>query len=401
MSMKKTLQEKLFAEAIRSWNTTYGGVSGIDLAQRLKVSHLDVMQLIESWVDAGRGTINANVELSVVGLPTQESGGQLTFTPVITHVFFPSRQELTDYFYKSEHVRSNPPEFKKRLMCGEHQLELCFFSEEVLGRYFSHLDWYEVDDSSAGGHIWTKSSAPDERYVDVRFGKGRSVKGETFVTAIYKDLYALSDAEQRHWHAHEVPRPILDANDHSFQLFAARTYEGSWVEFPKPIQKVQAALIKLNTIFDPDDIFGRVDVDHVRMPVENTNKALADSCSELYKVIGSDSLKAKPLKGFLQSFCGKQDQDFIHASGRALSAMQLLECVETELGISIRFSDSIKAVAKHRVDADHKVIEVTSSNVNYGDDFTSLCNQVALSAEVFAVAVESRKPRAMNTQQSE
>lgn len=391
MVLKKATQEKLFAEAIRSWNATFGGVSGIDLAQRLRVSHQTVMQLIESWVDADRGTMNANVELSLVTLPTPNSGGELTFSPIITHIFFPSRKELTEYFYSSEHARSNPCEYKKRLMCGEHQLALCFFSEEVLGRYFSHLDWYEVDDSSAGGHIWTKSSSPDERYIDVRFGKGKSEDGKTFVTAIYKDLYALSDAEQRHWHAHEIARPALDPSDENFKLFAARTYDGAWVEFPKPIQKLQGAIIRLNTILSPEELFGRVNNEHLRMPVENTNKAFADSCSELYKIVGPDSLKANSIKTLLQTAFGKHEPDFIHASTRPLSALQLLELAEVELKLSTKLSVAIKAVAKHRVDADHKVLTTSSSDANYGDEFISLCNQLTQSASAFAEAVESMK----------
>lgn len=391
MVLKKATQEKLFAEAIRSWNATFGGVSGIDLAQRLRVSHQTVMQLIESWVDADRGTMNANVELSLVTLPTPNSGGELTFSPIITHIFFPSRKELTEYFYSSEHARSNPCEYKKRLMCGEHQLALCFFSEEVLGRYFSHLDWYEVDDSSAGGHIWTKSSSPDERYIDVRFGKGKSEDGKTFVTAIYKDLYALSDAEQRHWHAHEIARPALDPSDENFKLFAARTYDGAWVEFPKPIQKLQSAIIRLNTILSPEELFGRVNNEHLRMPVENTNKAFADSCSELYKIVGPDSLKANSIKTLLQTAFGKHEPDFIHASTRPLSALQLLELAEVELKLSTKLSVAIKAVAKHRVDADHKVLTTSSSDANYGDEFISLCNQLTQSASAFAEAVESMK----------
>lgn len=391
MAFKKNTQKKLFAEAVRSWNATFGGISAIDLAQRLDVSHELVMQLIESWVDVGKGTMNENVELSLVSLPTPGSGGQFTFTPVITHIFFPGRKELTEYFYSSEHARSNPAEYKKRLMCGEHQLALCFFSEEVLGRYFSHLDWYEVDDSSAGGHIWSKSGSPDERYIDVRFGKGKAQDGRTFVTAIYKDLYALSDAEQRHWHAHEISRPALDPRDENFKLFAARTYDGAWVEFPKPIQKLQGAIVRLNAAFSPDELFGRVDNEHLRMPVENTNKALADSCSELYKVIGPDSLKASSLKALLQSAFGKHESDFIHASARPLSAMQLLELAEVELKLSVRLSVAVKAVGKHRIDADHKVLTTSSGDANYGDEFIALCNQVTQSANALAEAVESMK----------
>ncbi|PMY34413.1 hypothetical protein C1Y35_24625 [Pseudomonas sp. GW456-L14] len=127
------------------------------------------------------------------------------------------------------------------------------------------------------------------------------------------------------------------------------------------------------------------------MPVENTNKALADSCSELYKIVGPDSLKANPIKTLLQSALGKHEPDFIHASTRPLSALQLLELAEVELKLSIRLSVAIKAVAKHRVDADHKILTTSSSDANYGDEFISLCNQVTQSANAFAEAVESMK----------
>lgn len=142
--MNQDIEDQLFAEAIKSWDTTFGGVSGIDLARKAQVSHEDVMRVLESWVEAGRGTMNANVELSFVNLPALGSNSEISFTPINTHIFFPSREELTEHFYSSRNARSEPPEFKKRLMCGELQLTLCFFSEEVLARYFSHLDWYEI-----------------------------------------------------------------------------------------------------------------------------------------------------------------------------------------------------------------------------------------------------------------
>lgn len=220
MTLPSDIESQLFAEALRSWCRTFGGISAIDLAQKYDAPHEGVLRILESWVDAGRGTINANVGLSLINLPTPGSDEAISFTPITTHIFFPSREELTEYFYTSGTARTEPPEFKKRLLCGEHQLALCFFSEEVLLRYFDHLDWYEVDDSSAGGHIRPKSGAPEDRYVDVRFGKGKDQDGKTFVTAIYKDLYRLSPSEQRHWHAHEIDPPRLDKNDDNFRLFS-------------------------------------------------------------------------------------------------------------------------------------------------------------------------------------
>lgn len=390
MTSPADTEYRLFAEAVKAWGTTFGGVSAINLAQKAQVPHEDVMRFVESWVEAGRGTMNANVELSLVNFPAPGSSEKLSFTPINTHIFFPSREELTEHFYSSGNARTEPPEFKKRLMCGEHQLALCFFSEEVLARYFSHLDWYEVDDSSAGGHIRTKAESPSDRFIDVRFGKGRAQDAKTFVTAIYKDLYCFSDSEQRHWHAHEIVRPNLDPKDKNLRLFAARTYDGAWVVFPKPLKAVQDSLGNLNSKFSPHPLFGRLENEHLRMPVENTNKALADSCSELYKIVGSDSLKTKPLKVFLQSKFGKIEGDFMHSSGRPLSALQLLEFVERELALVNRLSDVIKNIAKYRVEADHKVLSTSSDKQSYGEEFELLCKQFVSAANLFADAVEAK-----------
>lgn len=251
-----------------------------------------------------------------------------------------------------------------------------------------------MDDSSAGGHIWTKSAAPDNRYVDVRFGKGKELSGKTFVTAIYKDLQLLSDAEQRHWHAHEIVDVDLDRSDKNFSLFLARTYEGSWVTFPKPIQRVRESILQLNQVFMPNDLFGRSENEHLRAPVENTNKAFADSCSELYKVVGSDSLKLNPLKILLQSIFGKDETSFTHPSGRALSAMQVLEVAEINLEVVPRLSDAIKAIGTYRVEADHKIIKTTSGDMHYGDQFNLLCDSFFIAAKtlVYAVELKLKKP---------
>lgn len=390
MTSPEDTEYRLFTEAVKAWGTTFGGVSAIELAEKAQVPHEDAIRFVESWVESGRGAMNANVALSLVSFPALGGSGKLSFTPINTHIFFPSREELTEHFYSSGNARTEPPEFKKRLMCGEHQLALCFFSEEVLARYFSHLDWYEVDDSSAGGHIRTKAESPSDRFIDVRFGKGRALDAKTFVTAIYKDLYCFSDSEQRHWHAHEISRPNLDPNDDNLRLFVARTYDGAWVEFPKPLKAVQDSLGNLNSKFNPHPLFGRLENEHLRMPVENTNKALADSCSELYKIVGSDSLKPKPLKILLQSKFGKTENDFIHSSGRPLSALQLLEFVERELELVNCLSDGIKNIAKYRVEADHKVLSTSSDKQSYGEEFELLCKQFVSAANLFADAVEAK-----------
>jgi hypothetical protein len=78
---------------------------------------------------------------------------------------------------------------------GAKQLDLVFFSEEVLARYLSHAELYEVNDSLAGGQITSHSGASGDRHLCVLYGKSRQTPGQTAVAAIYKDLAVMSAAE--------------------------------------------------------------------------------------------------------------------------------------------------------------------------------------------------------------
>lgn len=86
---------RLFTEAVKAWGATFGGVSAIELAEKAQVPHEDAIRFVESWVESGRGAMNANVALSLVSFPSQEGSEKLSFTPINTHIFFPSREELT------------------------------------------------------------------------------------------------------------------------------------------------------------------------------------------------------------------------------------------------------------------------------------------------------------------
>lgn len=369
------IQGKILKLSIQQWNQSFGGTSALDICDRISVPHEDVMKEMEALCEEGKGTINANVELYVIKIDPENPKFQSSKESTTTHVFFPSKELLEEHFYSSDLVRERFPEYKNRLYCGAHQLGLVMFSEEVLTRYFDHPEFYEIDDSLSGGHIWAKSEAPENRYLYVRHGKRKLEDGQTAVTAIYKDLYTMSPEEQRHWHAYELRKASFDSNDPNFARFMARTYEGAFVNYTNPIQEVLDKIIAINEEFVGDLFFKKTKNDHFRIPVENTRKSYYDSCSEFYKLIGPDSLNQKLIKKLLKESFSTEAEELIHMeSKRPLSPIQLLELLESKMGINRLLSSQIRLIGKDRMEADHKITDSNVEENNFVEEFIVVCN---------------------------
>ncbi|WP_199877153.1 hypothetical protein [Salinivibrio sp. MA351] len=381
---KEDIKKKILDLAIAQWNQSFGGTSALDICDKISVSNEEVMREMESLCKDKKGTINANVELCAIRIDPENPKFEIPKESTTTHVFFPSKELLEDHFYDSKLVREGFPEYKNRLHCGAHQLELVMFSEEVLSRYFDHPEWYEIDDSLSGGHIWAKSEAPENRYLYVRHGKRKLDNGQSAVTAIFKDLYAMSPEEQRHWHAYELNEASFDSNDPNFARFVVRTYDGACVDSPKPIQEVLNRITEINQLFGEELLFKKYQNDHFRPPVENTRKSYYDSCSELYKLIGPDSLNQKLIKNILKKEFSTADGELIHKeSKRPLSTIQLLELLEEKMGVDGVISSKIRLIGKDRMEADHKITSSAVEEHNFTEEFIFLCQKFSCAANQF------------------
>ena len=377
--------DQILELSIMRWNERFGGTSALEINDQLGLSNEEVMSLMEQLCEKGKGSINKNVELYSIKFDPENPKFEFPENATTTHVFFPNKEVLNEFYYASTLVRENPPEFKARLHRGAHQLELVYFSDEVLAKYFDHPEFYEINDSLAGGNLSTKGDAPENRYIYVRYGKRRLSGEKVAVSAIMKDLSNMSPEEQRHWHSYEVVQVEPEKDDENFQRFLARTYDGVWVDFPDPIKGLSEVLCEINDSLPVRCMFKRTENIHLRLPVENTKKALYDCCSELYKLIGPDSIDQKSIKKYLIDRLNICDSDFFHKeSGRPLSAMQLLELMENTLGLDCSLSQSIKAVAKYRIEADHKLTDADISVENTVDIFVSLCESFISAAKGFS-----------------
>lgn len=390
--MEPKLIEEIVSYSLNYWNKSFGGVSAIDIASNIGITNEEAMVALESLVGSGRGTINSNVKLYEITIDTENPKFQMPGKMVTTHIYFPDKSDLENHYYSSGLVREEYPEYKARLHRGAHQLALIYFSDEVLSRYFYHPEFYEIEDTNSGGSIHTKQDTPEGRYLYVRYGKRKQSNGRAAVTAIYKDLYAMSDEEQRYWHAHEIEQFEGVNDDPDFGRFVARTYEGAFVDYESPLKDVEEAIEGVNSIFGEGNLFNRSKNNHLRTPVENTLKALCDCCSELYKLISPDSLNQKLMKSFMSNKLDVSDDEFLHKeSGRPLSAIQLLNMFEVKLNSGEKLSKNIKSIGKYRIQADHKIISESIADENNVNVFISLCRELSNSIHWFSNACREIK----------
>lgn len=366
------IQKNIERISIENWNQSFGGTSSSEVAKKIGVEHSLVMEAMENLVSNGVGSINANVEMCEVSIDVDLEKPNFNFTPITLHMYFPSQNMLQEYFYTSDLVRKGIPEYKKRLHLGAHQLGQALFDEAVLSRYFDYPEYYEVDDSRSGGHIYIASDeTPEERYIHVRHGRKTLANGKSTIIAIYKDLANMSEFEQRYWHSHELNIHELDflSNDEAYQKFFNRNYEGAWVEYEDELAELTKNIELLNSQFS-DRILNKINNIYCRPPIENTFKAYFDSCSELFKLVGPDNINQKVLKEFLKNNKACIEQDFQHKeSGRPLSSMQLMELFEVKIGVAKAFTKRVRLLQKDRTEADHKIIESKIARENLSEQF--------------------------------
>jgi hypothetical protein len=334
---------------------------------------------MEQLVELGKGTINRDVTLHVISIDLDHPNSELKSESRNTHIFFPSRSVLDANYYSSGLSRQEHPEFRSRLLRGAHQLHMCYFAEEALARYFDHPEMNSIDDSLAGGSILIQSSTPDDRYIYVRYGKCALKAGQTCVTAIYKDLGHMAKREQRHWHTYEIRSSEVDLDDPMFNRFLRRTYEGKCADYPDPIRRISEAMRAVNSAVPNMTMFRHTSNPNLRLPVEQTPRSFCSSCSELFKLIGPDSLRKSELENYLQQELNVNEEELLHhQSKRALGSMHLLKKLETGItGRHLLFS-AIEEVGSYRQKQNHSPKYPTVESDDYVAEFVCHCERLCV-----------------------
>lgn len=335
---------------------------------------------------AGKCSLNKNAEFFTVSIG--KSRMKVAKKATIAHVIFPSKEVLTDHFYSSGLARQGLPVYVERLCKGAHQYGMVYFSEEVLSKYLDRPDLYKVEDSLSGGSIHSNTGG-EATHIYVRHGRRQLANGRSAILVPYKDLASLDEAQQRYWHGFEISNPVVDSPVQNYSKFMQRTFDGAFVDYENPLENVLEALKYVNSSLGSNVLFRNTDNPHLWIPVKNTEKAFCDSCSELFKIIGADSLVAPSIKKILVDDFGTKEEELIHKSGRALSPFQQLQLLETKAGIEPKATNIIDEVKGYRVKADHAIVEPLSSATNFVEKFHTLCNDIAYSLRFFATKLDS------------
>lgn len=340
---------------------------------------------------AGKCSLNKNVEFFTVSVGKR--GMKFAKKATIAHVIFPNKEILTDYFYSSGLARQGLSVYVERLHKGAHQYALVYFSEEVLAKYLDRPEFYDVEDSLSGGSIRSNTD-DDTKQIYVRHGRRQLANGRSAVVAPYKDLANLDAAQQRYWHGFEIVEPDIVAPDQNYSNYIQRTFDGAFVDYENPLGNFMEAVKYVNSHLGGLALFRNTSNPHLRIPVENTEKTFYDACSELFKIIGPDSLIVSTIKKILVDDFGTAEAEFIHKkSGRALSPFQQLQLLETKAGIEPKATTSIDEVKHLRVRADHAIVEPMSSDTNFVEEFYALCNNVGYALMFLAIRLEAARAK--------
>lgn len=380
------LKQKIVGYSIEHWHNNFTGVSGIDVAGHLGLPHEVVLRAFDELEQEGKGTIRRNVTLYQVSVSVD--GPMLGETkPVVTSIFFPSAELLTESFYSSPLHQSNIPEYKARLHKGGSQTQLVYFSSEVLRKYLDHIEIFEVEDFVTGGYILRRDGADFPLF---RFGKRKLAGGQVVVAAILWDLAELPEKEQAYWYSYEVENPHFTREDPDFVVFCKRDFEAEFLDDGDPLQNVLAEIGNINRLLKikGNGLFSAGSNLYLSYPPVNTYKSFCDSCSELYKLVGPDSLQEKVLRDLLTTYFNYQQQNFSHPdTGRPLGKLDLLKRLCGELECE-KLPLVIERIKQHRINADHRVIAPQRESKDYLADFRNLLRELCEALHQFRSRLE-------------
>jgi len=149
------MKRKILSVAVQHWKENFAGVSALDVAEKLRISHKEALGYIHILRGEGKGTLHENVKLGRISFTFDDNGKLIKEEKgeVVTAVFFPSKEVLKRQF---EIDNKDYGAFSNRLHQGDSQTKHCYFGLEVLTKYLNHPERYDIQDDVIGGHILTK-----------------------------------------------------------------------------------------------------------------------------------------------------------------------------------------------------------------------------------------------------
>ena len=386
---RKIAPSEILEYCSKKWFDNPAGIDALDLAKHFQITNEAAMRIFESLNELEYGTLNRNVKLGVVHFDPKNVSKSLNFKEEITHIFFPSSKVLATYYEKLGLLRQNIPEYEKRLKLGAGQVNQAYFEEEVLRKYFDHPEKYEVEDSESGGSVLSRGE--EIPYIWVRYSKRKLVNGNIVVGAIYKDLAAMSDTDQKYWASYEVKEAkfVEYEKDEAYQQFIKSQIYGEFADYVDPIAEVFSLLKKINEAVGVT-FFRQVQNKSVIPPIENTFKSFCDSCSELNKLFDNGNIDGKNLKNWMMLQKIASESDFICSDNKhpEITPRQMLKLFESKVCGTTDLFDLLKECSDYRQQVAHHMTASSEEVVSYSQKFYDLCKRIGQSGEILMLKLK-------------
>ncbi|MGB7291252.1 MAG: hypothetical protein WBD99_03680 [Thermodesulfobacteriota bacterium] len=312
---------RLLDQIIGHWKKEFTGISALDLSHSLGLTHPVVIEKLKELANEGKISLR---EAALFPIPLTPSSGDHSEKStnenqegVDTLIAFPSRDILEKAFAK-ESVDYGT--FTNRLHKGDIQIKHYYFQPEVLDKYFNYPDRYYIKDDIVEGLIMTKDdyyfSLPEnERDVDtfaiIRYGKRRLKDDKVAIAVIDHDLSELPKKEQLHWASHEIEKPEFLEEDKEYELYWKQNFDAEIIEYEDPLQQIYETIRKVNDKTGEKLFRNESENPWLKYPVINTEKEYQNAHSELFKLIGRDSLNKDVLLTILKNKLKVSDEDLL------------------------------------------------------------------------------------------
>jgi len=303
----QNIEDQILLFILNHWHNNFTGISAISISVKFELEHDNVAKILDGFENRGLGNQRRDVKL-YSGAMNSASSEFMKNREIKTSIFFPSRDLLEKDTEKRGLMKMCIPEYKLRLHRGDSQIKLYYFKIEVLKKYFDNPEKYRIFDSVIGGDILTRDEylrTLSEKEIDeltfpsIRYGKRQLVDGSIAISVIVHDLSELPDKEQKYWNSFEIDSAEFASFDNDFEKFIRRDFGAEFIDEEDPLLLLLCEINKINQLNSSQPLFTNTENPYLFSPVVNSKKSLSDSCSELYKILGPDSLNQKFLCNLL------------------------------------------------------------------------------------------------------
>ncbi len=376
MMIENPLYNSILEECVKLWFKEFHGIHGTTISEIFNLSNQEVMDIFIYFQNNNFGRLNENVHLYSIN--PFEHNPNFSATEIITHIFFPSKNILKEFFYKSNLPQQIISEYTKRLYLGGSQIEFVYFNIEVLSLYFNHPEKYVIEDTLSGGYIYNKSNMDnDDDYINIKdYGKCKINDNDSAIVVILYDLSEMSLKHQRFWSSFELPSINPDFSDNSHKYFLNRIILGEFNDYINLFEEISEILNKINSICNPDNLLFKYNQNkNLAIPCTNTFKDFCDSCSELFKLIGPDNINLKSLKLLLKRL-DFNDSDFINNEDKkSLSFLNILGLLESKNN-DLHLTDVLHIIRDYRTNSAHIILVHEKDKEDYILKFNQLCKEI-------------------------